>query len=78
MDTKNRKHRWIPILEWLPGYQKEWIRADVIAGLTSAAVVIPKAMAYATITGLPVQVGLYTCFLPMVIYALFELHGPLA
>jgi len=41
----------------------------VIAGLTTAAVVIPKAMAYATIAGLPVQVGLYTAFVPLVIYA---------
>ena len=41
----------------------------IIAGLTTAAVVIPKAMAYATIAGLPVQVGLYTAFVPMVIYA---------
>ena len=41
----------------------------MVAGLTTAAVVIPKAMAYATIAGLPVQVGLYTAFLPMVIYA---------
>ena len=43
---------------------------DVIAGLTAAAVVVPKAMAYATIAGLPVQVGLYTALVPMVIYAL--------
>jgi high affinity sulfate transporter 1 len=43
---------------------------DVIAGLTTAAVVIPKAMAYATIAGLPVQVGLYTALVPPVIYAL--------
>ena len=50
-------------------YSKEWLRPDVIAGLTTAAVVIPKAMAYATIAGLPVQVGLYTAFLPMIIYA---------
>jgi len=50
-------------------YRKEWLRPDVIAGMTTAAVVIPKAMAYATIAGLPVQVGLYTAFLPMVIYA---------
>ncbi len=55
--------------EWLLSYRKEWLRPDVIAGLTTAAVVIPKAMAYATIAGLPVQVGLYTAFLPMVIYA---------
>src|SRR6201989_2438267 len=55
---------------WLPSYRKEWLRPDVVAGLTTAAVVIPKAMAYATIAGLPVQVGLYTAFLPMVIYAM--------
>jgi SulP family sulfate permease len=55
--------------DWLVSYRKEWLRPDVIAGLTTAAVVIPKAMAYATIAGLPVQVGLYTAFLPMVIYA---------
>ncbi len=51
------------------GYERDWLRPDVVAGLTTAAVVIPKAMAYASIAGLPVQVGLYTAFLPMVIYA---------
>lgn len=56
---------------WLTGYQRGWLPADLIAGLTTAAVVIPKAMAYATIAGLPVQVGLYTAFLPAVIYAMF-------
>ena len=60
------------------GYQKEWLRADLIAGLTTAAVVIPKAMAYATIAGLPVQVGLYTAFIPMVIYALLGTSRPLS
>jgi high affinity sulfate transporter 1 len=54
----------------LLSFRKEWLGSDVIAGLTVAAVVIPKAMAYATVAGLPVQVGLYTAFLPMVIYAL--------
>ena len=55
--------------EWLRAYRRNWLRPDVIAGLTAAAVVIPKAMAYATIAGLPVQVGLYTTFLPMLVYA---------
>ena len=59
----------IPALDWLGGYDRAWLRADVIAGLTTAAVVIPKAMAYATIAGLPLQVGLYTAFIPMVVYA---------
>ena len=44
--------------------------ADVIAGLVAAAVVLPKAMAYATVAGLPVAVGLYTALVPMAIYAL--------
>ena len=46
------------------------VRLDVVAGLVAAAVVLPKAMAYATVAGLPVAVGLYTAFAPMVIYAL--------
>jgi MFS superfamily sulfate permease-like transporter len=59
-------------------YPREWLRPDVIAGLTTAAVVVPKAMAYATIAGLPVQVGLYTAFVPMVIYALLGTSRPLS
>jgi len=59
----------LPVLEWLPDYRKTWLRADIVAGLTTSAVVIPKAMAYATIAGLPIQVGLYTAFVPMIIYA---------
>src|SRR3954468_5096335 len=46
------------------------LRFDLVAGLTAAAVVLPKAMAYASVAGLPVAVGLYTAFVPMVIYAL--------
>jgi len=46
------------------------LRYDIVAGLTAAAVVLPKAMAYATVAGLPVEVGLYTAFIPMAIYAL--------
>lgn len=54
----------------LAGYQKDWLRSDMLAGLTTAAVVIPKAMAYAVIAGLPVQAGLYVALVPMFIYAL--------
>lgn len=78
MLTNRQGNSYIPMLDWLPAYRKEWLRLDVIAGLTTAAVVIPKAMAYATIAGLPVQVGLYTAFLPMVIYAAFGTSRPLS
>ena len=57
----------------LPGAQvsagSAW-RFDAVAGLTAAAVVLPKAMAYAAVAGLPVAVGLYTAFIPMIVYAL--------
>jgi sulfate permease, SulP family len=54
--------------DWGPGSNEA--RFDVVAGLTAAAVVLPKAMAYATVAGLPVAVGLYTAFTPAIIYAL--------
>ncbi len=55
--------------EWLVSYRRDRLQPDIIAGLTTGAVIIPKAMAYAMIAGLPVQVGLYTALVPMVIYA---------
>ena len=68
----------LPVPDWIRDYHREWIALDVAAGLTAAAVVIPKAMAYATIAGLPVQVGLYTAFVPMVIYAALGTSRPLS
>lgn len=59
----------IPLFPTLRGYQRGWLRADLMAGLAAGAVVIPQAMAYATIAGMPVQVGLYTCMIPMLVYA---------
>jgi high affinity sulfate transporter 1 len=63
---------------WLTGYRKDWLKPDVVAGLTASAVVIPKAMAYATIAGLPVEVGLYTAFVPALVYAVLGLSSVLS
>jgi SulP family sulfate permease len=71
-----RSHFDIP--DWLVSYHNDWLRPDIIAGLTAAAVVIPKSMAYASIASLPVQVRLYTAFLPMIIYALLGTSGVLS
>jgi len=68
----------IALRGWLPDYRRDWLRADVVAGLTTAAVVIPKSMAYATVAGLPIQVGLYTAFVPMLVYALLGTSRPLS
>ncbi|AMB60548.1 SulP family inorganic anion transporter [Microterricola viridarii] len=54
----------------LRGYRRRWIGPDVLAGLAAGAVVIPQGMAYATIASLPVQIGLYSCMVPMLVYAL--------
>ena len=68
----------VPAAAWLSRYERPWLRADVLAGLTTAAVVIPKAMAYATIAGLPVQIGLYTVLVPMAVYAVLGSSRPLS
>jgi SulP family sulfate permease len=63
--------RFLPILKWLPQYDRSWLRFDVIAGLTLWGLVVPEAMAYAGIAGLPPQAGLYTLVAALLVYALF-------
>jgi high affinity sulfate transporter 1 len=72
-NKKNRRRR-----PWFLEYESSWLSADGLAGLVAAAVVIPKAMAFATIAGLPVEVGLYTAFVPLVIYAVLGTSRPLS
>src|SRR5512135_2940953 len=61
---------FIPILAWLPRYDRSWLNLDIIAGLTLWGLVVPEAMAYAGIAGLPPQAGLYTLVAALLIYAL--------
>src|SRR3954471_15297596 len=56
-------------LGWVRNYDRAALPGDVVAGLTAAAVFLPKAMAYATVAGLPVQIGLYAAFVPAIVYA---------
>jgi high affinity sulfate transporter 1 len=60
----------IPLLSWLPSYDRSWLNVDIIAGLTLWGLVVPEAMAYAGIAGLPPQAGLYTLVVALLIYAL--------
>lgn len=68
--TASRLKTYVPSLAWLPSYQRAWLAADVIAGLTLWGLVVPEAMAYAGIAGLPPQAGLYTLLTALLIYAL--------
>lgn len=63
--------RLVPILDWLPTYNRAWLTADVIAGLTLWGLVVPEGMAYAGVAGLPPQMGLYTLLASLLVYAVF-------
>jgi high affinity sulfate transporter 1 len=68
----------LPPLQWLRGYQRAALRGDLVAGLTASAVVVPQAMAYAAIAGLPLVVGLYTALIPLLVYAALGTSRPLS
>jgi sulfate permease, SulP family len=61
----------LPVLNWLPGYRRDWLLPDVLAGLAVWAVMVPEGMAYAGIVGVPPIMGLYTIVPPLIAYALF-------
>jgi SulP family sulfate permease len=60
-----------PVAEWLPAYQRAWLRSDLSAGVTLAAYAIPGSLAYASLAGLPPQAGLYCYVVAGLAYALF-------
>jgi sulfate permease, SulP family len=62
--------RLLPVLNWLPGYRRDWLLPDVLAGLAVWAVMVPESMAYAGIVGVPAIMGLYTIVPPLIAYAL--------
>tara|TARA_E500000178_G_scaffold309305_1_gene323565 strand:+ start:1295 stop:2998 length:1704 start_codon:yes stop_codon:yes gene_type:complete len=61
----------MPGLQTLFNYQRQWLADDMRAALSVAAVALPVAIAYAQLTGVNAAVGLYSCILPMMLYALF-------
>jgi high affinity sulfate transporter 1 len=63
--------QYLPILEWLPQYQRSWLRYDIVAGLALWAVLVPTSMAYAGIANVPPLVGLYSVPLPLIAYSIF-------
>ena len=60
-----------PFLDWLPGVDRRSLRADLLAGLTGALVVLPQGVAFAAIAGMPPEYGLYTAMVPVIISALY-------
>jgi len=69
-DVASVAHRLLPILDWIPGYRRDWLLPDVLAGLALWAVMVPEGMAYAGIVGVPPIMGLYTIVPALLAYAL--------
>lgn len=74
----HRLRRLVPILAWLPRYRRADLPGDLGAGLTTAVMLIPQAMAYALLAGLPPIVGLYATIPPLLVYAVFGSSPKLA
>ncbi len=76
-------HRFLPFLKWFPHYGPGDIPKDLLAGLTVGVILIPQAIAYAMIAGLPPQYGLYGALIPLLVYVFlgtsrFLALGPVA
>ena len=63
--------RLVPILDWLPRYDRRLLAGDLAAGIAVTAMIVPKDLGYAAIAGVPVQNGLYAAAAGAIIYALF-------
>ncbi len=63
--------RFLPIVEWLPRYERRWLRGDVAAGIAVTALIVPKDLGYAGIAGVPLQNGLYAAAAGALIYGIF-------
>jgi SulP family sulfate permease len=61
----------LPILGWIRSYDRRWLRGDLIAGVTVAALIVPKNLGYAGIAGIPLQNGLYAAAAGAILYGIF-------
>ncbi|HSR48575.1 MAG TPA: SulP family inorganic anion transporter [Anaerolineales bacterium] len=62
---------WLPILTWLPRYQRAWLPIDILAGLTVMALLVPEGMAYAELAGMPPQAAFYAAPIGLILFAVF-------
>ncbi|KYQ89714.1 RNA recognition motif-containing protein RRM [Tieghemostelium lacteum] len=76
--VKKRIPYYIPILSWLPRYNRSLLTSDVTAGITTAIMLVPQSLAYALLVGLPPIYGLYTGLMPLLTYCIFGTSRQLA
>jgi SulP family sulfate permease len=67
----SRLSRWVPALGWIRAYQPKWLRADIVAGITLAAYLLPAGIGDASLANLPPQAGIYACLFSGLVFWLF-------
>ena len=68
-DWSQLKPPLLPVRDWLPHYERRWLRPDLVAALAVWAVLVPEGMAYASLAGLPPETGLFAALAPLLAYA---------
>jgi SulP family sulfate permease len=66
-----RLEKYVPLIGWIITYQRAWLRDDLVSGVVVGAIMVPVAMAYAQMAGVPPQAGLYSAIVGMALYAIF-------
>ena len=66
-----RLEKYVPLIGWITTYQRAWLRDDLVSGVVVGAIMVPVAMAYAQMAGVPPQQGLYSAIIGMAVYAVF-------
>lgn len=62
---------YFPIIKWAGSYNKDWLRPDIIAGITLGAFTIPEVIAFVSLANLPPEVGLYSAMIALMVYVIF-------
>jgi sodium-independent sulfate anion transporter 11 len=68
--TGNWMLKKVPIVQWLPAYMPKWIAGDAIAGISVGLLLVPQAVTYSALAGVPIQTALLSSWLPGMIYAI--------
>ncbi len=63
--------RWIPAFTWLRSYERGWLRADIVAGVTLSAYLLPAGIGDASLANLPPEAGIYACLFSGLVFWLF-------
>ena len=72
MCSKNCISRLFPVMQWIPSYNLQWLKRDLMAGVTVSVLLVPQSLAYATLAGLPPEWGLYASVMPILFYVIWS------